>query len=110
MSNESFFNVGALLNNIDLLEGNKYKFYSKVINAIYSDDDGSWHKFGNIEFNDDERICIITIREKFNGFGKPSFPYKIYIPKWNIRMSKKEILKQMYEQGFKTNDFSKENH
>lgn len=101
--NEQFVPIVGL-SDIDLLEGDKYLTYQKVLAAFRAGDE-YLYRFGGIEFDGDE--VVIWIREAHGGFGKPSEPFSVRM-KWNKRTSIKEILAAMRAGGYGTKSFRPE--
>ena len=101
--NESFLPIVGL-SPTDLLEGERYKIYLKVLGAFRKGDEYVY-RFGGLDFEGEE--IIIWVREVFGGFGKDSKPFSIRM-KWNKRTSVKAILEAMRQGGYGTRSFRPE--
>lgn len=88
----------------DLLVGKQRIFYKKVIKAMAEIDD--WHRFAGIKFLDN-KMCTVTVREKWGGLTNPSKPYTVSL-KWNARMSVKKLIERLEELGVGKREFEKE--
>jgi hypothetical protein len=103
-SNESFTPVKNMAYT-DLLEGERYKIYQKVLQAFRKGDEYLYCYGGVIV---DEDTITVRIRERYGGFGGDSNPFSITIP-WNKRTSVKTILMKMREGGYGTKSFKTPN-
>lgn len=98
--NESFLPIVGL-SPIDLLEGEKYKIYIKVLKAFNKGDEYIY-RFGGLDFEGDE--IVIWVREVFGGLGQESTPFNIRM-KWGKHTSVRSILQCMRDGGYGTRSF-----
>lgn len=102
-SNESFKRITGL-SETELLEGEQYLFYRKLLKAFGKADD-YWYRFGGTKFHP-ENIVEVWIRQRYGGLTEPSMPFS-FTMKWNKRMSIKKIIETMRENGYGTREFDK---
>ena len=97
--NEKFTPIVGM-SEIDLLEGDKYEFYQKVLKAFRRGDE-FWHRFGGLHFDGD--IAIIWIRERYSGYlqdrEKGTEPYPVKM-QWTKSTTIKAILQSMIDAGY----------
>lgn len=103
MGNESFLPVVGM-RPLELLEGEQYLFYRKVMRA-FSRGGEYVYRFGGLDFPE-KRVGRVGIREAFGGHGAPgeSVPFSVDIP-FNRKTSIKAILAAMREAGYGTRKF-----
>lgn len=99
-SNETFVPIRGL-SNIDLLEGEQYRFYQKVL-KVFSTAYEYNYRFGGIKFTDDE--VAVTIRAAW-GEG---VPFDIVMP--FKKMGVATILKLMRKDGYGSRPYQKLDH
>jgi hypothetical protein len=106
--NESFLPIMGL-SKIDLLEGDDYDFYQKVLKSFKRGGE-YFYRFGGIEIIE-KRKWKIYIRELFGGISidhekEESVPFYCIV-KWNKKTSIKYILQKMREVGYGTKKFER---
>jgi len=100
--NEKFSPIRGL-RPLQLLEGDQYQFYLKVL-AAFRKGDKYMYRFGGLEF-ESNRTAVITIREAFGGFSKlGSQPFQVCL-RWTKRTAIKTILASMVAGGYGTRTF-----
>lgn len=99
-SNERFIPIRGL-SKIDLLEGDKYQFYLKVLKAFARGDD-LWHRYGGVEIEDGK--AVIWVRERYGGLKTPTKPYPVTMT-WTPKTSIKAILDALRDGGYGTRKF-----
>lgn len=91
---------------IQLLEGERYQVYQKVLKAFRKGSEWSY-RFSSVDFHDDSTLTI-WVREAFGGrLGHKnvnSLPFAVKIP-WSKKTNVKAILTAMREQGYGTRKF-----
>lgn len=102
--NERFTPIVGL-SEIDLLEGEKYEFYRKVLKAFARGDE-YWYRFGGLHFDGED--AVIWIREPFGGYIQyrehGSEPFSVSM-KWNKNTTIKAILQAMISAGYGSRKF-----
>lgn len=99
-SNESFVPIVGL-HKTDLLEGDQYLTYQKVL-AAFRRGDEYCYRFGGVDFEGSE--MLVWIREVFGGMGRDSTPFSVRM-KWDKRSTIKQILDAMRAGGYGTRSF-----
>jgi hypothetical protein len=105
VSNEDFAPIVGMPYD-EILEGDEYVFYRKVLKAFYRGYEFNY-RFGGVTF--DGRDATIWVREAFGGLGdlhhqsKP-FPVPIH---WNKKTTIKSILQTMRDHGYGTRKFER---
>ncbi len=104
-SNEEFTPIVGLTKT-QLLEGDAYKMYAKVLQAFRKGGEYSY-RFGGVDFHEDATVTI-WVREVFGGRlsnrDADSQPFAVKMP-WTKKTSVKAILATMREQGYGTRKF-----
>lgn len=101
--NERFSPIRGLTET-QLLEGEQYKFYIKVLRAFGGGDE-YLYRFGGLRF--DGQTAYVAVREAFGGFAAKSIPFEVEVP-FNKKISVKAILAAMRAQGYGTRKFEHE--
>ena len=96
-SNERFIPIRGL-SPTELLEGDDYQFYLKVLKAFDRGDE-FWHRFGGVDITG--RHATILVRERYGGIkyksGTKPFPIEM---DWTPKTTIKAILEAMREGGY----------
>lgn len=103
--NEEFVPVVGL-SQTDLLEGDQYQFYLKVLRVWRRDDRGYMQPFGGIAFGGDGMVTL-TVRARYGGvlYGKRGAkPYSITMP-WTRHTTQKAIVAALVAGGWGTRQF-----
>lgn len=91
----------------ELLDGDKRRFYVKVLKAFRKADDYI-HLFGGLDFDGEE--AVIHVREWMGGMHQTSTPYSIRM-KWSESITVAKIVKAMIAGGYgKTSFRQQENY
>lgn len=101
--NEAFEPIIGLTKT-QLLEGERYRFYEKVLEAFARGREYTY-RFGGVDFNEDN-TAVIWVREVFGGLDHDSVPFAVTIP-WTRKTSVKAILAEMRKQGYGTRVFER---
>jgi hypothetical protein len=102
-TNESFVPIRGM-SRIDLLEGEDYQFYRRVLLAFGKGREYNY-RFSNIVFHEGGLVSVF-VREAFGGFRRDceSIPFEIKF-EWNKKMTVKRILEVLREGGYGTKEF-----
>lgn len=103
MANEGFA-VLAGMSESDLLEGDEYQTYRKIIKAFGKTKDYVY-RFGGARFSKDGTVTV-TIREVWGGRNGQSVPFDVTFA-WHKRMSIKAIVAKLREGGLGTKAFGR---
>jgi hypothetical protein len=106
IDNESFIPIKNM-QEIELLEKDKYIIYCKILKAFNRGDE-YWYRFGGVKFCG-KNIVEIIIRERFGGLLNPSKPFNFKM-KYNKKTTIKSILENMYDNGYGKRDFERLNN
>lgn len=104
-SNEEFVAIEGL-SKTELLEGEQFQFYHRVL-AAFQRGDEYFYRFGGLDFEGGD--AVVWVREVFNGglSGKEgSKPFSVRMT-WNKRTSVKRILEMLKAGGYGTHKFER---
>lgn len=99
--NESFLPIAGLMPD-ELLEGDRLRFYRKVILAFRRGDE-YLYRYGGLEFTA-KHGARIWIREPFGGLNQDSVPFAVDMH-WTTKTSAAAVLRAMRSAGYGTRRF-----
>jgi hypothetical protein len=99
--NERFIPIRGL-SSIQLLEGEKYKFYVKVLKAFDRGDE-YWYRFGGVEIENGK--ATITVRQRHGGFYRSGTKPFAVVVEWTPKTTIKAILEALRAGGYGTHEF-----
>ncbi|MFC8685979.1 hypothetical protein [Brevibacillus porteri] len=100
ISNERFYPIRGM-RKLDLLEGKEYTLFCKVMKAIHKADE-YMYRFNDINFESND-VAVVSFRKKWTDLTE--FHPLIVKINYDNKTSIKQILEQMYQQGYGTKEF-----